>query len=311
MKRVITLLLSALCAAGVSAQAQDNCYFPTRKGAELSYKYYNARGKELKNQWKDKRWMKFVVEEVWPSDDGMVINVGISNDIIGRMAKTPTLELAAENFAYGDVKIEGDRVTLDNMQWLADVIPEMFLYMMGSGWTSDSQYQVDVIAQTTFPRLMTVGEELPDENILDARYSEVLTPEQQAERDEMMKEMRAEMEVISRANNFTVAGDFSISAKGQTRKRKVEAFEKVETPAGAFDCYKITYELIVPDRMFGGGMIVFHDGGAMGGNRFEQQEQPGIKYADWISPEVGLVKREKYNDRGKLQEVMRLESYTK
>ena len=323
MKKLTTMLLSALCTVGVSvqAQAQDNHYFPTTKGAELTYKYYNARGRELKNEWKDKRWMKLVVEDVWPSEDGMVINVGVGNDIIERMAGTHMLGLAAGNLSYGDVKIEGDRVTLDNVQWLADVLPEMFLYMISHDSKDGPQYNVELMAQTSFPRTMTVGEELPDETILDAKYVEELTPEQQAEREERLKEVQAEVNMMSQAHGYTIVGapmnfsDFGIKAQGQTRKRKVEAYEKVETPAGTFDCYKITYELVAPDAFRFGGMVSFSASMdfAGGGGHFPQQPQEpdGTKYADWISPEVGLVKREKYNARGKLQEVMQLESYTK
>ncbi len=321
MKKLTTLLLSALCAAGLSAQAQDNCYFPTTKGAELSYKYYNARGRELKNQWKDARWLKLVVEEVWPSEDGMVINVGVGNDLIERMAVTHMLGLAAGNLSYGDVKIEGDCVTLDNVQWLADALPEMFMYMIAHDRKDGMQYDVELMAQTSFPRTMTVGDELPDETILDAKYVEVLTTEQQAEREERFKEMQTEVSMMSQAHGYTIVGapmnfsDFGIKAQGQIRKRKVEAYEKVETPAGTFDCYKITYELVVPNTFNFGGMgpMPGNMDFARGSGRFPQQPQEpeGTKYADWISPEVGLVKRENYNNRGKLQEVMRLESYTK
>lgn len=316
MKKLITTLLSALCVAGVSAQ--DNCYFPTRKGAELSYKYYNARGKAIKDQWKNERWMKFKVEDVWPGEDGgMVINVGIGNETIERMAKSRTLSPVAENLSYGDVKIEGDRVTLDNIQWLAEVTPEWFTYMLANETETSSQYEVNLMAQTSFPRNMSVGQELPDEEILNAKYKEILTQEQQAERDKQMQEMKDEMKAITASVGGAMVGgsfgDFSISAKGNTRNRKVEAFEKVETPAGTFDCYKITYELVVPTGGFGGfiGSVGMNFDPMMGGGFPQQQEPDGVKYADWISPEVGLVKREKYNGRGKLQEVMRLEAYTK
>lgn len=315
MKKLTILLLAALCAAGVSAQAQDNCFFPTRKGAELSYKYYNARGRELRNQWRDKRWMKLVVEDVWPSEDGMVINVGVGNDLIDRMAKTHMLGQAAGDLAYGDVKIEGNRVTYDNIQWLANVLPEHFLYIFAHDNKDSQQYRLELMAQNTFPRQMAVGDTLPDEDVLDAKYIELLTPEQQAKRDETMKEIQNEIEVLKHSSGISIVGsfgDFSITAKGRTINRRVEALEKVETPAGVFDCYKITYELIMPDNLSGMYITVMHGGGNMMMNDGPRRQEPeGVRYADWISPEVGLVKREKYNDRGKLQEMVQLESYTK
>jgi hypothetical protein len=139
----------------------------------------------------------------------------------------------------------------------------------------------------------------------------VLTPEQQAEREEWMKEFQGEMDMMRRSHRVEFSGSFgsfSMAATGETRNRKVEAFEKVETQAGAFDCYKITYELVVSDA---NPFVIIHSDG-MGVGGFPQQNAPeGIKCIDWLSPEVGLVKREKYNARGKLQEVVQLESYTR
>ena len=311
MKKLTLLLLCFLCAG--AASAQEKYYFPATKGAELTYKYYNQRGKALKDQWKKERWMKFVVEDVWPQDNGMVINVGVGNEVIERLAGSKSLAAVAENMAYGDVKIEGDSVTLDNMQWVADVVPEMFSYI-SSGREEGPTFGVTLTALSSFPRNMQVGDVLPDENILDAKYEEIVSEEVQAERQARMKEMEAEF--MAMAPGFGRMGSmptsFSISAKAQTRNRKVEAMETVQTPAGSFECYKITYELVIPNSGFGLGMRMIHvgpDGMMMGDDR--EPEPEGIKYADWISPEVGLVKREKYNNRGKLQEMMRLESYKK
>jgi hypothetical protein len=59
--------------------------------------------------------------------------------------------------------------------------------------------------------------------------------------------------------------------------RKVETSEKITTPAGTFDCYKISYE--VETKM----MI--------------KMQTKGI---DWVAKEVGVVRSETYDSNGKL-----------
>ena len=59
--------------------------------------------------------------------------------------------------------------------------------------------------------------------------------------------------------------------------RKVEAIEKVTTEAGTFDCFKITYDVYVD------GMIDFN-----------------TKGTEWIANDVGAVRTETYDKKGKL-----------
>lgn len=59
--------------------------------------------------------------------------------------------------------------------------------------------------------------------------------------------------------------------------RKVEASEKITTPAGTFDCFKISYD--VETKMM-----------------FKVQ----TKGIDWIAKEVGVVRSETYDSKGKL-----------
>lgn len=59
--------------------------------------------------------------------------------------------------------------------------------------------------------------------------------------------------------------------------RKIEAIEKITTPAGTFDCYKISYD--VETKMM-----------------FKIQ----TKGIDWIAKEVGTVRSESYDGKGKL-----------
>jgi len=68
-----------------------------------------------------------------------------------------------------------------------------------------------------------------------------------------------------------------------TRNRIVEARESITTPAGTFDCFKITYETAIDTRV-------------MGINR--KSLSKGVEY---YAPGVGNVRSEYYDDRGRLQ----------
>lgn len=60
--------------------------------------------------------------------------------------------------------------------------------------------------------------------------------------------------------------------------RKVEAKEEVTTEAGTFDCYKISYDTVSKTKMI-------------------TVSTSGI---EWMAPDVGAVKSESYNKKGKL-----------
>ncbi|WKN41566.1 TapB family protein [Tunicatimonas pelagia] len=68
--------------------------------------------------------------------------------------------------------------------------------------------------------------------------------------------------------------------------RKVVAQEEIATPAGTFDCYKITYTTNVNMKVMGGGRTMSY---------------PGV---NWFARNVGMVKSESYDQKGNL------ESYT-
>lgn len=64
--------------------------------------------------------------------------------------------------------------------------------------------------------------------------------------------------------------------------RTVEGQESVTTNAGTFDCYKISYNMILNTRMMGINIPV------------------NMKGIDYIAPNVGVVKSEIFNKNGKL-----------
>lgn len=60
--------------------------------------------------------------------------------------------------------------------------------------------------------------------------------------------------------------------------RKVEKMESITTPAGTFECAKVTYDIDTK--------VMF---------------QMNFKGVEWVSKNVGVVKSESYNSKGKLQ----------
>lgn len=69
-----------------------------------------------------------------------------------------------------------------------------------------------------------------------------------------------------------------VTMKVKVYNRKVEKMESITTPAGTFECAKITYDI--------DSKVVF----AM-----------SLKGVEWISKNVGVVRSESYNSKGKLQ----------
>ena len=96
-----------------------------------------------------------------------------------------------------------------------------------------------------------------------------------------------EMPAIMKAGDILKNGDMKISfASGgmyimnmtfNISNRKVDAVENITTPAGTFECYKITYDIATK-------MMV-------------NVKTKGI---EWYSKGVGLVKSESYSNDGKL-----------
>lgn len=79
-------------------------------------------------------------------------------------------------------------------------------------------------------------------------------------------------------------GTMSMSdMKFTTRNRKVESKESITTPAGTFECFKITYEHVMDSRL-------------MGINR--QTVTKGVEY---FAPGVGNIRSEHYDDKDRLQ----------
>ncbi len=104
-----------------------------------------------------------------------------------------------------------------------------------------------------------------------------------------LKDANVKMEVHNKGSIF------SVITMDQTN-RKVEGKESITTPAGTWECWKITYD----------GRFRATIGGPSGiGVPFN------FKTIEWFAPGFGIVKTETYNKNGKLMGSMVITSVTK
>lgn len=99
--------------------------------------------------------------------------------------------------------------------------------------------------QLVFPSKMNVGDELPD----------------------------ASMQITVSSNGISM-----INMNVEISNRKVIARETLSTPAGSFDCYKLSYDLLSKTRLV----------------------NVTTSSVEWVSEGAGVVKTESYNKNGKL-----------
>ena len=77
--------------------------------------------------------------------------------------------------------------------------------------------------------------------------------------------------------SIKISGDIPFTMETKITNRKVLAKEKVTTPAGTYDCFKVGYTIVTKTVM--------------------NMESSGI---DWIAEDVGMVKSENFDGNGKL-----------
>ncbi len=144
-----------------------------------------------------------------------------------------------------------------------------------------------------------------------------MTPEQEMEHGERMtEEQEAAAEYLGiKIPDIPHVLNYQLSAV--VSDQVVEASERVSVPAGDFECWKITYKVVGPTgRGLGyptrAEMIAAGVPPEMLGRMFNEVVPVTTEYVDYLSPEVGLVKREKMNFRGnRVEEVMVLTTLTK
>lgn len=86
--------------------------------------------------------------------------------------------------------------------------------------------------------------------------------------------------------SIKISGQIPFTMETKITDRQVEAIEKVTTPAGTFECYKVSYTIISKTMM--------------------TMEMKGV---DWIAKDKGMVKSESYNKNGKLNGTSLLTSF--
>jgi hypothetical protein len=86
---------------------------------------------------------------------------------------------------------------------------------------------------------------------------------------------------------------FGMNTTITINNRKVESKETVTTPAGTFDCFKISYNINAQTKMMGMNM-----------NNL-------MKAEEWVSEGVGVVKTSSYNSKGSLMGYTLLSRYEK
>jgi hypothetical protein len=325
MKKIIVGLVAAVAVqmgghAQMHAQARQNTFFPAREGAVLEYKYFDRRGRALRDEWKNERWMRLTAEEVWLSEGEVVVNVGVANEAFERLKENPIVSSVIGDLSYGDVRATGGEVVMENMQWLFTGLPWMFADMPADVKVPEdmkdqaAHYRLELSATSRLPQSLGVGDSLPDETYR-ALFVEQLSEKAQAERDRNREEFRNEV-ALHGGPSFSMPRTMNIEVKATMRNRRVEGRERVTTPAGEFDCWKIAYELVGPEEGIvgmpgiggrGGFIMIDADFGFSGGFSGGPQVRVGTRCVDYISPEVGLVRREKYTANGKrIEEVTEL-----
>lgn len=147
-----------------------------------------------------------------------------------------------------DVICEGSSVKIDMDQMLSSM--EQLKSMEGM----DTEIETDYIM---LPADLEVGQDLPD------------------------SKATIKMKMGSGSANM-MSNDIII------KDRKVEAKEEITTPAGTYECYKITYNTDMNMKV-------------MGMNRTSS-----FSGAEWFARNIGMVKSESYDKNGELQSYMLL-----
>ncbi len=300
-------ILFVMALTVMSAGAQT--FIPMKKGTVLEYKYYNNKGKQLRNEYRDERWLRFTVDEVWGDT---VANITVENENIARFAvMNKPLKRTTTELAYGDVSVTAAGVTFDNMRWLFPQVPSVFHFYTVSdngknytgghfGSDGESYYRVELSAASFLPHELHVGDKLPDEQYR-ALFVEVMSEKKLESREQLQDDLREHF------NDNAPPASINIDDRASIINRRVEAFENVSVPAGVFECWKISYELVKPEFK----VLGIPEEQLIKENIISDGPPEITKYIDYISPEVGLVKREKLNfRRNKAEETMVLTTIT-
>nr|WKN39287.1 hypothetical protein K4G66_11360 [Tunicatimonas sp. TK19036] len=184
-------------------------------------------------------------DKVTGKQENVVMKVNESGDGLTATIHTKVFDKKDKLLTDGEFEVvcEGDRIKIDMDQMLQSM--EQLKSMEGM----ETEIESDFI---TLPSDMEIGQELPDSKT-------TITVK------------------MGGGNSNMMSNDVFI------KNRKVAAQEEVTTPAGTFECYKITFETEVNMKV-------------MGMNRTQT-----FSGANWFARNVGMVKTENYDDKGNLQ----------
>jgi hypothetical protein len=227
MKKWYLTLAAVMVSAGLWAQDCD-VYIPVKEGTTLTYKTFNAKGKE-----ESSTKQTLVSKTQTTAGTEFLIKQEVKND---------------KELLTGDLKYicDGTRFIFDMNSFVDKKTLESY---------KDAKMEM-TIDNVDMPVGVKPGTALKDGSV-----------------------------------KMTVVSDspIQIGIKTLITERKVEAIENITTPAGTFECLKIT-QVITTD---------------MGIAKLT------IKSVDWISKNVGTVKSEAYSKAGKLMSSMVLQSISK
>jgi len=255
-----------MCSFVFGLLAQDNYFVPQKVGTTYSYSYYDKKGKPVKtSKSKQEAFTRCTVEEVFMSNDTTVIQVllesNLLDDIKGGKEKTDN---EVENALLSDIqnmkfKIYNNILYADNLFGNTNQMMEKTFGEMLKG-NVQMDMKID-IQPVKLPINLSVGETLPDEESMKMVYK------------------------ISSPMNM------SMSTINTLKNRKIIANEDVDTPAGTFNCFKLSYD-----------SELVQDMGIMKQSNTE-------KVIEWLSPKLGAVKIERYNKKGNLISTMIIKEF--
>lgn len=290
------------------ASAQEP-FFPMKEGTVVEYEFKDAKGRALRDQWRAERWMRLNVEQVWGDT---LANVHIENQELERLGKFEQLVPIIADLQYGDVLSTKTGVSFDNVQWYFSPVHQIFSYMRDDGRSytpEDERDKFHPVLSTTshLPRGLKAGDTLPDEQI-KVLYEHTMGEKKQARMREVADEINVETQMEGRLD-FKMPDRFDLTVTGSITDRRVEGQEKVQTTAGEFECWKIAYNIVGPKHGVAGLPDKYVNLGdePMGGNPDSPAPPTITPMIDYVSPLVGLVRRETLSDNcKKVVEVMEM-----
>ncbi len=297
MKKIILCLAVLAVVSSVNAQT----FFPMKKGTVLEYRFYDDKERPLRDPWKNDRFLRFTVDDVWGDT---IANVTIDNETFQRLTLNKTAQNMIGGISYGDVIVRAEEVVFENVMWL--FLPER-LYTSSAESESELSFDIELHATATLPRKLNIGDLLPDIRY-EAYFREQVSDSLKTVRDHENETGGLNSHLISMGMDpVEYPNAYNLEHTATIHHRKVDGMESVKTSAGEFECYRISYEILGPTERAVGypKMIRLNSDGRIDIDYGDNDPPIIIEYVDYISPEVGLVKRDKLNFRGnKVDETM-------